>query len=156
MNIEIGIIFSIGIFLFLNFFYLFYMSKKTKMWNAVKGKVLSSNIDSIKYVGEDAAQSYKARVEYQYSVNGESYSSKRIFYGDYLRSNMPWRAKKIIKKYAKDEMVTVYYNPQNPKDSVLETGLNYVVYKTLFVSVLFILLAIVIKMNESFLINLMK
>lgn len=132
------------------------MSRKTKKWNSVKGKVLSSNIDSIKYVGEDADQLYKARVEYQYSVNGESYSSRKIFYGDYLRSNIPWRAKKIIKKYAKDETVTVYYNPEKPKESVLEIGVNFVVYKTLFVSALFISLAIVIKMNESFLITLMK
>ena len=150
MIFEAGIIFLFGIILLLNFIYLFITSTKTKKWIIVKGKMLSSNIDCINYIGEDADRSYKAKVKYQYSVNGESYLSKKIFYGDYMRANLPYQAKKIVKKYGKDEIVTVYYNPNNPKKSVLETGVNTIVYKILFTSLCLILLSIIIMINEPF------
>lgn len=156
MIFEAGIILLFGIILLLHFLYLFITSTKTKKWTPEKGKVLISNIDCISYIGEDADLSYKAKVEYQYGVNGESYLSKKIFYGDYIRANMPYRAKKVIKKYGKDEIITVYYNPNNPKKSVLETGVNPVIYKILFISFCLILLSIIIMMNESFFVSLMK
>jgi hypothetical protein len=156
MIFEAGVIFLFGIILLLHFFYLFISSTKTKKWIPVKGKVLISNIDCIGYIGEDADLSYKAKIEYQYGVNEESYLSKKFFYGDYIRANMPYRAKKVIKKYGKDEIITVYYNPDNPKKSVLETGVNPIIYKILFISFCLILLSIVIMMNESFFISLMK
>lgn len=156
MIFEAGVIFSFGVFLLLHFFYLMITSTKTKKWIPVKGKILISNMDCIAYIGEDADVSYKAKIEYQYDVNGKSYLSKKVFYGDYVGANMPYRAKKVIKKYGKDGIVTVYYNPDNPKKSVLETGINLVIYKILFTSLCLILLSIVIMMNESFFISLIK
>ena len=156
MIFVVGIIFSLGIILLLHSFYLFIISTKTKKWTATKGKVLISNIDCSGYIGEEADRLYKAKVEYQYNVNGESFFSKKIFYGDYVKANMPYRAKKIIEKYGKDEIITVYYNPDNPKKSVLETGVNIILYKTLFTGLCLIVLSIVIMMNESFFVSLIK
>lgn len=149
MIFEAGVIFIFGIILLLHFLYLHITSSKTKNWKHVKGKILISNIDNINYTGEDADLSYKAKVKYQYNLNGKNYLSKKIFYGDYIRSNMSYRAKKVIKKYGKDEIVTVYYNPDNPEESVLETGINPVIYKILYVSLCLILLSIFLIMNES-------
>lgn len=156
MIFEAGLIFLFGIFLLLHFFHLFIASNNTKKWIPVKGKVLTSNIDCIGYIGEDADRSYKTKIEYQYDVDGESYISKKVFYGDYIRANMPYRAKKIIKKYGKHQTITVYYNPDNPKKSVLETGVNPIIYKALFAGFCLISVSIVIMVNEPFFTSLMK
>lgn len=71
-------------------------------------------------------------VEYKYSVGGEEYTGSRISIGpEEVRSVgidikgaevkvVDSEGKKAIKKYSVGKEIPVYYNPDNPKDTVLE------------------------------------
>ena len=66
------------------------------------------------------AATYKADVAYRYKVRGRDYSSGRITLLDF--SSTAGRAQSIVNRYADGAPVTVYYNPVDPSDAVLERG----------------------------------
>ena len=66
------------------------------------------------------AAMYKADVAYRFKVNGRDYSSSQISLMDY--SSTAARAGDIVARYPDGASVTVYYNPADPSDSVLEPG----------------------------------
>ena len=143
----VGIICLTGLLLLLEFFYLFIMSKQTEEWLCVEGKIDKSKMDV--YYGYDA-NSYKTNVQYQYIVEEKKYVSKRIYYGDYTLKTFPCSVKKIVNKYTKGKTVLVYYNPQHPNKSVLETGVHTVIYRGLVAGILVLLLSVVMFLKESF------
>jgi hypothetical protein len=65
---------------------------------------------------------YRKALCYQYSVDGITYISDRIIFGemgDRVRSN-EWNS---ISEFPSGSVVTVYYSPYNPRDSTLFTKL---------------------------------
>jgi hypothetical protein len=70
--------------------------------------------------GSTNAATYKADVAYRYKVRGRDYSSGRITLLDF--SSTAGRAQSIVNRYADGAPVTVYYNPADPSDAVLERG----------------------------------
>jgi hypothetical protein len=61
-------------------------------------------------------------VVYEYEVNGTKYLSNRVRVQDATGPTMGGAlyANPLLKRYPKDATVTVYYNPQNPRESALE------------------------------------
>jgi hypothetical protein len=66
------------------------------------------------------AATYKADVAYRYKVQSRDYSSGRLTVADF--SSTAARAQSIVDRYADGATVTVYYNPVDPSDAVLERG----------------------------------
>jgi hypothetical protein len=62
---------------------------------------------------------YYPHVSYVYNVNGAVYQSENIWLGDMGTTSSAW-AFGIIDQYPAGSSVTVYYNPSNPSQSVLE------------------------------------
>jgi len=121
------------------------------------GKINNSKMEIIyQDIGNDRNASYKAKVEYQYVINGNTYFSKKIFIGDYTRRNFPFSVKSFIKNYTKDKEVLVYYNPTDFKSSVLETGVHSIIYRELFAGILFVVLSIIMITKESFFVSLIQ
>jgi Protein of unknown function (DUF3592) len=61
-------------------------------------------------------------IVYEYQVNGIKYISNRVRVQDVSGPTMGGvlYANPLLKRYPKGATVTVYYNPQNPKESALE------------------------------------
>jgi hypothetical protein len=61
-------------------------------------------------------------VVYEYEVEGVKYFSNRLRVEDTSgpTTGGSLYAKQLFKRYPKGAAVTVYYNPQNPKESALE------------------------------------
>jgi hypothetical protein len=61
-------------------------------------------------------------VVYEYEVNGVKYFSNRLRVEDTSgpTTGGGWYTKQLFKRYPKGVAVTVYYNPQDPKESALE------------------------------------
>jgi hypothetical protein len=144
---AVDIVLCAGIFFLLHFYYLFILSRKTKKWASVEGEILNSKLE-FSDIGEEAT--YKAKVGYQYVVEGKKYFSERVFYGDYIGKNLSYGPKSIVKKYSKEGKVSVYYNIKHPSSSVLETGINSVIYRELFIGILFLALSVFMVVKESF------
>ena len=66
---------------------------------------------------------YQAKVSYKFDVAGKSFWGSRISYGD-QESTSSSHADALEKKYNPGKEVTVYYMPDNPKESLLEPGMQ--------------------------------
>ncbi len=101
-------------------------SREALSWPQTKGSVVSSSltVDHLpKYIDprDDPARWYGTAVQYEYSVNGEGYTSDTLSF----RSGGTLNAKdalNVLNKYRHESEVPVYYNPKNPRESVLQPG----------------------------------
>lgn len=76
----------------------------------------------------DLRQTYYPHVEYTYQVAGITYQGKTIAFGGRKGFSSPRNAEKEIAAYPVGARVKAYYNPQNPKEAVLEqraVGTNF-------------------------------
>ena len=139
--ILICVFISLGLFLTLHFFYLLVASNETNRWVQTVGKILHSEIECLD--SNEPSITYLLKVKYQFTINNKTYHSKKIYWGDYIATNFPYRQKKRLKKYAINNMVDVYYNPENPKESVLEKGINSIIYRELFSGIIILIVGFV-------------
>jgi hypothetical protein len=63
---------------------------------------------------------YYPRVVYSYEVAGQPYSSHRVTFGAIRPSKQAAAAEKALERYPVGSQVTVYYNPAQPSETVLE------------------------------------
>lgn len=98
-------------------------AQTSQRWPTAPGTVLSATLkEHVSHDHDDTPSthySYEPVVEYNYTVGGQTYSSRRIGYG----ANRFGRgqAAKILERYPVGSAVTVHYNPANPAEAVLET-----------------------------------
>ncbi len=95
-------------------------------WPATQGKIVLSTVkasttrhstDSGMWVERT---SYFPKVQYEYSVMGKTYTGGRIAFGASKGFSSRAGAEKVLERYPVGATVTVYYNPDNPADAVLE------------------------------------
>lgn len=125
------LIFILGIAFLLYSIYCYKKSKDSEKWSKTKGQISKA------YMGEftdSNSVSYKAEIEYSYNVADKVYNSKRKYYADHLLSSSYWSTKKLVDKYRVGDTIDVYYNPQYPKDAVLEQGVHFSVIAFFIVS----------------------
>lgn len=89
-------------------------------WLSVDGEVVHCRLkQGTAHAGESATGIfYKPDVKYKYKIGGESYTGQRIDFGT-TGATKDW-AKKRAAEYQKGKTVTVYYNPKDPREAVLE------------------------------------
>lgn len=124
-------------------YYLYYKSKETLNWIEVKGKIEYIYIDKLEFV-QEAQKDYRSRILYSYIYHNKYYQSKRLFYGDFIRKTWPRKIKARIDLYRSNNMIIVYINPSNPKESVIERGIPSIVNYLLRVGILFIIIGVLI------------
>ena len=104
-----------------------YQGRKTQSWPSAPGRVISSEIESSSSTSRSPGRTsrsdtdYRVRVRYSYEVAGQKLEGKRLQYG-YGSHDERSSAKKEQSRYPSGKEVQVYYDPKNPKDSVLVRG----------------------------------
>ncbi|RCK72143.1 MAG: hypothetical protein ANABAC_2124 [Anaerolineae bacterium] len=68
----------------------------------------------------DVRRTYYAHVEYSYQVGGVTYQGDKIAFGARKEYSSPKKPREEIARYPVGAQVRVYYNPENPKEAVLE------------------------------------
>jgi hypothetical protein len=91
-------------------------------WPSVEGAIAHSAVLLRTRPGADSSNvpTYSPDVAYRYKVAGRDYSSATITLMDY--SSGAGRAQDIVARYPDGAAVSVYYNPADPAESVLERG----------------------------------
>ena len=87
-----------------------------KKWPTTVGTVLMSTLES--RLTNNGRHAQYPVVFYSYQAGGRSYESNRIAPGPEVGGT---GAPKRLAAYQTGSQVTVYYNPNNPSDAVLET-----------------------------------
>ena len=92
----------------------------TSNWEAADGVIKSSGVSSS--TDGEGGTTYCLYVSYEYTVNGKTYDGDRVSYSTDNSCNS-W-SKDADDDYPEGKGITVYYDPDNPSESVLEPGLS--------------------------------
>lgn len=100
----------------------------TRSWPQVTGRVLHARIIksgwSNRSRGRVAFSSvYDPLVEYEYTVNGVTYQGRRIAVGTGYSHSVRGEVERQVAPYKAGADVTVFYDPADPSQAVLEHGL---------------------------------
>jgi hypothetical protein len=117
----------IGLIYFFMYSNILRADRKNKNWPSVLGKIEYSHVKKIQTSITDfydiersgGGTRYLPKIEYSYTVAGTTFQGKRIGNGIYPGFG-PGGPKRLIKRYPQGASVQVYYDPANPKASVLE------------------------------------
>jgi len=108
------------------------ISIESEGWPTVDGTITSSMIDVYEErdtsTGDDDfpptyTTYYEPEITYSYSINGVDYSFDKISFSR-TRFVIQSEAQEVIDEYSTGTNVTVYYNPSNPSEAVLEPGIQ--------------------------------
>ena len=101
-------------------------AQASRAWSSTQGTVDSSQVITS---GSNRSRWYKAQVTYTFTVNGQSYTSDKVFFGDARSSSMA-KEQRVVDRYKAGAPVEVFYSPQQPQEAVLErrTGGTTLVY----------------------------
>jgi len=112
----IMVLFGLG---FLGFaVYLVYRGTITRRFQKTEGKVISSEL---KRNYDDDGVSYEPLVHYEYSVEGKAYQNSVYSTAPIDRLK---KVQRILSYYEPGKIITVFYNPGKPEDSVLQVGIS--------------------------------
>jgi hypothetical protein len=90
-------------------------------WPTIEGRVLSSQVKS--EGGKNGGTVYSADIHYAYTVNGGSFTSRRVRFGGINTGNRIYPAQ-FVEKYPAGSSVKVYYSASDPSMAVLEPGMQ--------------------------------
>ena len=93
------------------------MRQARRSWTSTTGKIVRSQVEA----QQGRATGYNPKVVYEYEVRGRLYRCRTIQVAKqrFLRST--WLdAYDVVEEYPEGERVTVYYNPDEPAEAVLE------------------------------------
>ncbi len=94
-------------------------SQATQAWTTSIGRVISTKLNRhTSYSHDGPRTSYEPVVEYEYSVMGSPYRGQRVAFGADTFSRQ--HAQQVLDRYPQGSQVNVYYDPNQPVESVLE------------------------------------
>jgi len=123
--------------------------QQSKNWLSTNGKIISSDLDAQISTDDDGYQTttYLAKVFFTYEVNGNSYESDRVNFDYGMRTSNVRKPQSVVEQYPTGSDVTVYYDPENPQQSVLEKRVNGT-FTTILVSAVFIAIGVVLAVTS--------
>ena len=96
--------------------------QSSRLWPTVDGKILSSALEERPvFLKGTFGKEYFARVWFVYQVEGKKYISCNLsFTQGFMRK--PEAAEGIVQRYPAGKDVSVYYDPVNPEQAVVESS----------------------------------
>jgi hypothetical protein len=112
---------GVGFFLLVRLIMAFRLASQSQGWTSTMGQIKISKVQFKDNNGADSypATSYLPNVEYSFTVMGLKYRGTRIAFGMDITGTRS-KAEKIINRFPAGSAVVVYYDPNNPAESVLE------------------------------------
>lgn len=113
------------------------IAKRNEGWPTTTGTIISSKLESYEQSRSDHPSLsdiiYSPRVEYQYIVDSEAYTSSRVAAADYSSSDYG-EMNAIIQRYPEGKRIAVHFDPKDPGYAVLEVGMTEGNYVNLVIS----------------------
>jgi hypothetical protein len=117
---------------------------QSENWDKGTATITSSEIEKTESRSKDAqgftqtSTSYSVRVTYAYTVEGNNYEGNTVGFGT-MSHNERSDAQEELKSYPKGKTIDVYYDPENPSDSVLNKGVFWPMYIVIVVMVIMLI-----------------
>lgn len=120
--IVAGIPILVGLYILGRAFVHLRSGSQRKAWPHTNGEIVTSEVQISR--GADGDLTYFPVVFYRYKVNLVEYKSNIITASAPPSVGMQGYAEALVKKYQVNNKVDVYYDPDNPQEAVLETGIS--------------------------------
>ncbi len=103
----------------------YFKAQASTGWPSVEGVVLRSemDVDHSSSSSGGSSTTYGADVAYEYQQGGTRRTGDRVEFGE-ISTGDSSDAQQVLDRYPVGREVTVYYNPEDPADSVLEPGVS--------------------------------
>ena len=117
---------------------------QSENWDKGTATITSSDIEKTESRSKDAqgftqtSTSYSVTVKYSYTVEGSNYEGNTVGFGT-MSHNERSDAQEELKSYPKGKTIDVYYDPENPSDSVLNKGVFWPMYIVIVVMVIILI-----------------
>ncbi|MDB6034040.1 MAG: hypothetical protein JWM16_4378 [Verrucomicrobiales bacterium] len=128
MKTQVPLVFSlalmvIGLGLALYSFKQISLGKGSLNWPAVPATVVSSAVKATERVGEKKRvyTTYSADIAFHFTVDGKEFTSNLAMV-DQPPKTFATDAQALVQRYPAGSTTMAHYNPQNPSEAVLETG----------------------------------
>lgn len=108
--------------------WMFARARSTQQWSTTVGQVLNKEIEE--HHNGDGVY-YQTVITYRYTVHSKTYTSSRLFIGG-THSGFS-RAKLLLEKFRESESLPIYYDPANPEEAVLMTGVHLGIIQLVFI-----------------------
>jgi len=97
---------------------------ESQNWPKVIGKISRAEVLEELDTDEEGftSKSYKPEIEYQYGVGDEEFTSTKVSFGGTRTYSSNKKAEEALTNYPLNGSVSVFYNPQDPSESVLVQG----------------------------------
>lgn len=86
-------------------------------WPSAEGIVLKSEV-------KESGRYYSPGITYTFKVGGKKFESSRFSLAEWESGN-PVPSKKAVKRFPAKKKITVFYNPTNPEESVIDPGFSF-------------------------------
>jgi len=112
----------------------------SRRWPQAEGTIVVSDLQRSK--DDEGGYTYRPEVSYRYNVAGQELVGNRVRFGDQMALSWSAPAVRVVRQYKVDTHVRVRYDPNDPQESVLETGINGMVFAGIAISAAFLILGI--------------
>ena len=94
--------------------------QRAAKWPSAQGRIVRAESRAVKknHIEDPTTVGTAALIEYVFSVDGAEYRGRRISIGEVATSSSEVDA--VLERYRVGRTVPVFYNPDNPKEAVLE------------------------------------
>lgn len=100
-------------------------AKESESWPFTEGEVVANDVRIDEIDDEDFTRvRYIPQVRFEYQVDGQSYTGKRISYGSDPSFNSRQKALDFLNQFPVGNPVRVFYNPEKPQEAVLSQELR--------------------------------
>src|SRR5262245_43264574 len=93
----------------------------SQSWPSAQAQMTTASIHTFQQRDNEGTTTmyHEPKVEYTYTVGGQTYTGKRIAFGAVASTDRS-KAEQALGRYTPSAAIDVYYNPQRPQDAVLE------------------------------------
>lgn len=138
----------IGVVIIIANIYFLKRSNEAKDWTQTTGAIFFSEVEKTLNPSKDRFEDYfKASIKYKYIVDGVEFIGDRAYFGSNIYSTDRSKAQNIVNNYPVGKTTTVYYNPMNYKDAVIDRTNRSILTATIL-SILLIATGVFIMLNR--------
>ena len=101
------------------------MGAASSKWPSIEGTVKKCEpVRSSSMKKNSTAVVYHAKVYYAFSIDGRTYTGNRYSYGEPTQGSYS-SAERARRQFPEGDAIKVYYDPDDPRESVLQAGINW-------------------------------
>ena len=136
-NILAGVAFALfGLFLLWQGIRAVQRGRASQHWATTTGTVLHTELAD--HQNDEGHVTFTATINYEYEVAGLPYQSTKYNAEGTPHLNSLRQAQRIADSYATGSTIKVFYDPENPKETLLETGVPHSSWTTIAMGVIFL------------------